>query len=188
MSLNTDWSVQISSSTITGLPFLNIISDHLLPSSMKWVLAAERHRSFAECSHCLRLLDSKVIAISDRKRFQTINLEQPQGRKVLPESTFPSVYHWCVTASFPCTDEPDWLLLQSQLGLKDSVVVSYHIPYTYKNKKKSNLNKKSKQFIFSETKDQHCVQKNCLYLIVMGRKGQWNIFYYIHILYFNVES
>lgn len=165
--------MQISSSTIAGLPFLNIISDHLLPSSMKWVLAAERHRSFAECSHCLRLLDSKVIAISDRKCFQMLNLGQPQGRKVCPEGTFPSDYHWCETSSFPCADEPGWLLQQSLLGLKDSVVVSYRIPYTYKNKtKQHNLHKKSKQFIFSEIKNQHCIQKNHLYIIVMVRKGE----------------
>lgn len=131
----------ISSSTITGLPFLNVISNHLLPSSMKWVLAAERHRSFAECSHCLRLLDSKVIAISDRKCFQTLNLEQPQGRKVLPESTFPSVYHWCETASFHVLMNLIGFYCNLSLGWK--IVLWFHtvLPTLIKTNKKATWTK-----------------------------------------------
>lgn len=67
MSAETLWSsVQVFPSPFSALPFLNIILDHVHIQHEMSSAGRKTQQLYWMCSSCLRLLDKKEIAISDR--------------------------------------------------------------------------------------------------------------------------
>lgn len=67
MSTETLWSsVQVFPSPFSALPFLNIILDHVHTQHEMSSAGRKTQQLYWMCSSCLRLLDKKEIAISDR--------------------------------------------------------------------------------------------------------------------------